>query len=116
MQQYILEHEKYIRSLIDSGENQNWERLREYHKVQTEFMQHERLVHMIVTLFFGIFLAISLAMTLFLHLVFMAFIVIFIAIVEVFYLVHLFKLETGVQRWYGIYKELTEKADEQAKQ
>ena len=115
MQKFIIEHEKYIRDLIDSGENQNWDKLREYHKVQIEFMQHERLVHMIVTLFFGMFLAISLALALILHLLFMVAIVVVIAIVEIFYMLHLYKLETGVQRWYGIYKELTIRADKQVK-
>lgn len=109
MIQYILEHEAYIRKLLESNENQDWDKIRKYHRVQIMFMQHERLVHMMVTLFFGFLLAFSLFMALFLDLAVLLLLVLFIGVLEIFYLVHLYRLETGVQRWYGLYRDITNK-------
>ncbi len=109
MIQYILEHEAYIRSLLESTENQDWDKVRKYHKVQIMFLQHERLVHMMVTLFFGFLLAFSLFMALFMELAVLLLLVLFIGVLEIFYLVHLYRLETGVQRWYGLYRDIVNK-------
>ncbi len=106
MIQYILKHEAYIRSLLDSTEEQDWDKIRKYHKLQIMFMQHERLVHMLVTLFFGFMLAFVLFMALFLELAVLFLLVFFIGVLEIFYLVHLYRLETGVQRWYGLYRDI----------
>ncbi|KAF0091709.1 MAG: hypothetical protein FD141_1498 [Fusobacteria bacterium] len=107
MIQYILEHEAYIRKLLESTEEQDWDKVRKYHKVQIMFLQHERLVHMMVTLFFGFLMAFSLFMALFLKLPVLLLLVLFIGVLEVFYLVHLYRLETSVQRWYGLYRDIT---------
>ena len=107
MQQYILEHEAYIRGLLDSSESQDWVEIRKYHKAQILFMQHERLVHMIVTLSFGFFLVLVLFMAMFFRLAPLFLLVFILGVVEVMYMLHLYKLETGVQRWYGLYNEIS---------
>lgn len=109
MIQYILEHEAYIRKLLDSTESQDWDKIRKYHRVQIMFMQHERLVHMMVTLFFGFLLAFVLFMALFLELAILFLLVFIIGVLEIFYLVHLYRLETGVQRWYGLYRDISDR-------
>lgn len=109
MIQYILEHETYIRKLLDSAESQDWDKIRKYHRVQIMFMQHERLVHMLVTMFFGFLLAFVLFMALFLELAILFLLVFIIGILEIFYLVHLYRLETSVQRWYGLYRDISDK-------
>lgn len=112
MNDYIKKHEAYIMSLLDKNDNQEWDKIKEYHKVQIVFMQHERLVHMIVTLFFGLFLAISLGLVLLFNMSLLFLLVFILGVVEVFYIVHLYGLEKGVQRWYGLYNELSRRADE----
>lgn len=107
MQQYILDHEAYIRGLLESSENQDWASVRDYHKTQIMFMQHERLIHMMVTLSFGFFLAISLFMALLFNLAVLFLLVFVLGVIEVFYMLHLYRLETGVQRWYGLYREIS---------
>jgi hypothetical protein len=106
MIQFILEHEAYIRKLLGGSEDQDWNRVRKYHKVQIKFLQHERLVHMNVTLFFGFLLLFVLFMALFLKLAAFLLLFVFIGVLEIFYLVHLYRLETGVQRWYGLYRDI----------
>ncbi len=109
MIEYMKKHEDYIKRLLESKEEQDWGKIKELHKVQIMFMQHERLVHMIVTLFFGLFLAITFGMALLFNKNLLYFLVFFIGVIEVFYLLHLYKLEKGVQRWYGLYNELNKK-------
>ncbi len=116
MNEYIKKHEVYINSLLESNENHDWNKIKDYHKVQIMFMQHERLVHMIVTLFFGLFLAISLSLVLLFNLSLLFLLVFIIGVVEVFYIVHLYKLENGVQRWYVLYNQLSRMADEQIRE
>ncbi|MDD2370464.1 MAG: hypothetical protein PHQ32_00485 [Firmicutes bacterium] len=113
MNEYILEHEAYIKGILEKNDKQDWNSIKEYHKVQIMFMQHERLVHMIVTLFFGLFLSISLGLALLFNMSLLFLLVFIIGIIEVFYMVHLYRLENGVQRWYVLYNELSRKADEQ---
>lgn len=106
MNQYILEHEAYIRKLLEGNENQNWEKVRKYHKVQIMFLQHERLVHMMVTLFFGFLLVFVLFMALLFELVIFILLFVLLAVLEILYMIHLYRLETGVQRWYGLYRDI----------
>jgi hypothetical protein len=106
MIQFILEHEAYIRKLLEGSDEQNWDKVREYHKVQIMFLQHERLVHMMVTLFFGFLLVFVLFMALFLELVVFILLFVLLCVLEIFYMVHLYRLETGVQRWYGLYRDI----------
>lgn len=106
MIQYILEHETYIRKLLSGEEVQDWVKVMEYHKVQIMFLQHERLVHMLVTLFFGFLLIFVLFMALFLELVVFILLFVLLGVLEILYLVHLYRLETGVQRWYGLYRDI----------
>lgn len=106
MIQYIFEHETYIRKLLAGSENQDWDKVRKYHKIQIMFLQHERLVHMLVTLFFGFLLVFVLFMALFLELVVFIILFVLLSILEILYMVHLYRLETGVQRWYGLYRDI----------
>lgn len=109
MIQFILEHETFIRKLLTEEVVQDWEKIRAYHKEQIIFLQHERLVHMMVTLFFGFLLVFVLFMALFLELVVFILLFVLLGVLEILYLVHLYRLETGVQRWYGLYRDIANK-------
>ncbi len=74
------------------------------HLTKIEFFQHERLIHLLVTLFFSIFMMVFLALSL-IHPIFL--IIFFILIVFLlFYVVHYFRLENGVQYLYKQYDEM----------
>jgi len=76
-----------------------------FHLTQIGFLQHERLVHLIVMLFV-IFCALTF-MALFLLLDIFLFLIIFIMllILTIFYILHYYKLENTVIKWYFIYRE-----------
>ncbi len=48
------EFEKYIDSLLQSDKDCDWKYIKQEHLTQVAFFQHERLVHLIVTIAFAI--------------------------------------------------------------
>lgn len=104
---YLKCHEAFIRGALASKEDKfDWGYMAHYHRTQIEFMQHERLIHLLVTLSFGVFLLISLAITaLTSRLVFGLFDLLLLVLL-VPYIIHYFKLENGIQRWYHIANEI----------
>lgn len=54
MERRILTYRKYMDGLL-LREDADWEQIREEHLVQVGFFQHERLIHLIVTVVFALF-------------------------------------------------------------
>ena len=89
-----------------------------YHLVMTQQFQHERIIHLIVTMFFALFMIIFfiafLALTIALSgngaagyiLSAMGVITLILVIVTLFYVRHYYQLENGTQRLEEITKQL----------
>jgi cell division protein FtsW (lipid II flippase) len=104
---YMKKHEGYIKEMLEK--NPDNEKLRElfaYHDKQIQWMQHERLVHLIVMLFVCLFTLIIFGFAV-IH-TSMPFIALFVVllVLSVAYIIHYFRLENGVQRWYSISNEI----------
>lgn len=109
MNRYLKEHEKYIQEMLSSEKAQDWDHLITYHKTQIQFLQHERFVHLFVMLFvILVFLSACMVTTLY-PMIEMLLIDLILGVLLLFYVLHYFKLENGVQRWYRIYNELCKK-------
>ena len=67
------------------------------------FFQHERLIHLLVTLAFAVMTVLSLLMTV-LMLFFLPLFVLFL-VLEVPYVIHYYTLENGVQKLQRMYRE-----------
>lgn len=82
-----------------------------YHLTQIGFLQHERLIHLIVMLF--VILCFLMCFILFLTLKIFMFLVLFILlmILTVFYIFHYYKLENTVLKWYFLYNENVKKSN-----
>jgi hypothetical protein len=109
MYKYLLEHEKYIEGIINSNEPKDWAVIKEYHKSQIEFMQHERLVHLLVTLAFAFVLIASYIITVIYPIIELMLLDLIVTVLEVFYIIHYYRLENGVQRWYKLYNKICDK-------
>jgi hypothetical protein len=108
MWQYLRKHEAFIREALDGKrEVPRWEELRAFHREQLAFMQHERLIHLLVTLFVGLYFLLAAGYSLLSPswpgFALSALLLVLLAA----YLVHYFRLENGVQRWYHLANELT---------
>jgi hypothetical protein len=101
MGKYISNYEKWINKAIRSGEY-SYEDLLYIHQLHIDFFQHERLIHLIVTLFTSILMLTSLYLSIKTQeiLVFVIFGILFF--VTLFYFLHYFFLENSLLRMYKI--------------
>lgn len=77
--------------------------------IQIQFFQHERLIHLIVTVLFALLTVITLLANLFLTEPVLLVLSVFFIILLVPYISHYYLLENGVQKLYEYYDLLTEK-------
>ncbi len=101
MVNYLLAHEKYILNLLkDDDKRINWKEELENHRAVTINLQHERLIHLLVTLAFGLAFIIFMMFTLTLQNNILIVFDVLTLILLVPYIFHYYKLENGVQRLY----------------
>ena len=110
MKKYLYDYINYIDNLLKEKKKINYENIIKEHLIKIEFFQHERLIHLLVTLFYALFVFIIF----YFSTIFCLFIVIdFILIIFLlFYVIHYFRLENGVQYLYKQYDELLKKKKE----
>ncbi|MDP3385998.1 MAG: hypothetical protein Q8S24_02095 [Eubacteriales bacterium] len=106
MYKYMKNHEKSMMSFLNSKDYDNWNVLIDYHKTQIEFIQHERLIHLIITIGIAIILAVLFNALMLSSNSGLLIIVLMLVAMELFYIIHYYKLENGIQRWYEIYNTL----------
>ena len=105
MKERILNYVAETDKLIQEQKKITKERL-EYHLIQIKQFQHERLIHLIVTVFVGL---LTMAFFLFSLLIEnMGLLIIFLALTCLFipYILHYYLLENNVQKLYTQYDEL----------
>ena len=109
MRKYLEEYTKEIDEKIKS--KQITEKDMKDHLIKIKFFQHERLIHLLVTLFYGLFLFLS--VMIFTKVLLFIIITYIVLIVLLFYVRHYFFLENHVQYLYKQYdsmKKLIENA------
>jgi hypothetical protein len=110
MYRYLKDHESYIMNLLASEKELEWGSIAAYHKTQIHFLQQERLAHLVVTCVFGILLFLSSITTAFVPIPALYGLDLILGVTLVFYIVHYYRLENGVQRWYRLYISLLHKS------
>ncbi len=106
MDKKLKKHINKIDELLKNSKIKNKEELLKDHLTQISFFQHERFVHLLVTVFTG-----TIAILFFLFGVLtenIALILLFAITLCLFipYILHYYKLENGIQRMYEQYWEL----------
>lgn len=101
-------YEKWLEEQLQSG-GISTESLLDLHGKQIGFLQQERLVHLIVTLFTGGLLVVFFVLSLLLESFLVLVLQVIIAGLFFAYLIHYARLENCVQKWYGIYRQLWER-------
>jgi len=106
---------KIAELLNDTGPEDAWEDLLLDHLCQIGFFQHERLIHLIVTVTFALVMFMMLILLLltdqYLSLILAVFI--FVAIMLLLYIRHYYILETSVQKMYEQYDEIQKRKSKQ---
>lgn len=111
MNQYLNEHESFVLELLSSAEDVDWIKIKEYHKTKIEFLQQERLVHLIVTLAFTFLLVAASVILWFYPIPAVLLLNLVLTVLVLFYVIHYYRLENGVQRWYRLYDSICAKID-----
>jgi hypothetical protein len=103
MWRYLKTHEAFVRTALgEAHDGPYWEQLADLHARQLAFMQHERLIHLLVTLTVAVLCLGSVGFSVLApSLGAFAVAALLLALVSA-YLVHYFRLENGVQRWYHL--------------
>ncbi len=110
MWKYLQLHERFVISAL-AGQRGNipLAELKAFHERQIRYMQHERLVHLIVTLFVATYLLLGIgfivAMPIWPGMVLVA----ALFALDSIYLLHYFRLENGIQRWYHLANRIDER-------
>lgn len=109
MEKRIKKYLAEIDLLLKQNSQTNWDIQIEKHLTQISFFQHERLIHLIVTVVFAL-----LEMMCFLALLFsftpgLAALTLLIMLLLVPYIRHYYILENGVQKMYRQYDTMMEK-------
>jgi hypothetical protein len=105
LNQYLKEINRKIK---DEG-NQNWREVLENHRETIKFMQHERLIHLLVMLTVAILFMISIVFSLVYQFTILFLVDFLLLVLLVPYIFHYFRLENGVQKMYWIDKLIREK-------
>lgn len=109
MQQKLNKHIKIIDNILKENKIKNKDELIKNHLKQIEFYQHERLIHLIVTVFVGIVMAIFFIGGLILENILVLLLFILTLLLFIPYILHYYVLENGVQKMYDQYWNLLEK-------
>ena len=118
MKKYMENHESYLREQLTEGREDEKRNssggdltgLLDYHRQQIDFMQHERLVHLLVMALTILVFLFSCAVLYILQSAAAAVLWILLLILSVFYIRHYYYLENTIQRWYRLANSLEEES------
>ena len=107
---YIKRHERYVKDVLEKNpDNEKLKELLTYHDKQIQWMQHERLVHLIVMLFVCLFTLLSFGFTVLRTSTPALILSALLLILSVAYVIHYYQLENGVQKWYLISNQINQR-------
>lgn len=109
---YMREHERYLAGALGSGKDDDLEHLREGHLIRIGFMQHERLIHLLVTITFAFFFLGSVLFAVVCERPGILPLSLLFLVLLVPYIIYYYRLENGVQRWYRLYDQIERKIRE----
>ena len=110
MTEYLTNYMKYIQEKLEkSGSISELDEIMSEHIDKIAFMQHERIVHFLVTMLFSLILAFFIAVLVFTPNLAVLILVTIILVLLIFYIKHYYFLENTVQKMYKIYDSILEK-------
>lgn len=110
MEAYLKRHEAFIRGQLAAAGDVDWAGLASFHRTQIGFLQQERLVHLLVTLFFGLCALLVLLFVAVRPQVLAGVLLLLLLALLIPYVAHYYRLENGVQRWYHLANEIDARA------
>lgn len=109
MEKRILNYRKYIDELL-LRDDLDWEAVIKEHLIQLSFFQHERLIHLIVTVTFALLEVVVIGLSVVSFTLGVGLLAIALLILLVPYIRHYYILENEVQKMYGQYDKMVAKS------
>ncbi|HRS84047.1 MAG TPA: hypothetical protein P5238_11240 [Smithellaceae bacterium] len=107
---YIARHEAYVRELLAGHPGkETLAELLAYHNQQISWIQQERLAHLITMLFVCLFFLLAFGYTMIHFVLPYLLLTALLLILSVAYILHYYRLENSVQRWYLLSNQIREK-------
>lgn len=104
---HMKRHEKDILDCLESQPTrEELKELLSVHEKQIHWMQHERLVHLLTMLFVCLFFLMALGYTLIIPSLPSMILTALLLGLSVAYIIHYYRLENNVQRWYDLAKRI----------
>ena len=110
MEKRILNYRKYIDELLMRNDI-DWEAVIKEHLIQISFFQHERMIHLIVTVTFALLEIIVIGLSVVAFTLWIGLLAIALLILLIPYVRHYYILENEVQKMYKQYDEMVKKRD-----
>ena len=107
MKKRILDYRNRIdKLLITNDENTDWDAVLREHLTQIGFFQHERLIHLLVTMLFAIITFICVAVYIITGAVYVLALIGVLLVLLVPYIMHYYLLENETQKMYEQYDKI----------
>lgn len=107
MKKRILDYRNRIdRLLVSNDEETDWNAVMEEHLIQIGFFQHERLIHLLVTMLFSIITFICVAVYIITGAVYVLALIGILLVLLVPYIMHYYLLENETQKMYEQYDKI----------
>lgn len=107
MKKRIIKYRTRVDSILEkSASDTNWEHVLEEHLVQISFFQHERLIHLIVTITFALMTMLALGVYLITGILAVIALLFLLLVLLVPYVMHYYLLENETQKMYEQYDQI----------
>ncbi len=106
MRKYLTEYLIKLEALLASEKEIDYTELEESHMTMIQFMQHERLIHLLVTLAFALGFFIIMGIFLLGNILTMVPLMILLLSLLIPYVAHYYFLENSVQKMYKLHDEI----------
>jgi membrane-bound metal-dependent hydrolase YbcI (DUF457 family) len=109
MWEELKRHERFMTGFLSEASPVGLAAVRDHHQRRLHDFQHERLIHLLVTLFVALFSLLAVGWLLVQPSTGAALLAGLLLALTAAYLVHYFRLENGVQRLYRLSRQLDER-------
>ena len=94
------DYQKQVEKILENESSDNWEDTLKLHKEMVAIIQHERLIHLLVTFFVGVVMSMSFIATIITEKAYLLFLNIPLLFLFIGYIFHYRYLENTTQKWY----------------
>jgi len=108
MTNFIKKHNEWISQITDQMKKGDMisPKSLDFHESKVTYLQHERLIHLLVLIFVGMVLISFFITSLFVDMIVLYLLILILFVLFIFYIRHYYLLENSIQHWYLVTEQL----------